>query len=401
MSVVLRTVGADISVLQPVEPKTSKEIKQALIEAGILPTREQAKQTFWSLGENWWMQIVDGEHHKYGKMVFDKGLHFGNREPGYLKGIEDASRYFVDHFDGPLTLELYRQTHHQACSHFRRGNNNGVCCDAFEIDHFRTNGTTSVYPFYSKEFLTVEKTRVAFKEARRIINQKKDRVCPGPGLEKMMKRQWEKTVVPAFDLLHKLTHSEHVGKTEKELGELVNHQFTEMTAAQNEAVLQLVDKMNEQFEQIAKRLGLHESFVTCGYYSEDFSCKLFYRAGYTYEQITKMLFEEFNKNVDEAQAEAYSKLNKQDIEEIKKEYQERAIFLIGRLFAELEWLHPWIDGQGRTDLIYLSGLLCREGLHPCILEHPYFSSTNTLESWVEYLKEGLQKFKEQRNSLIK
>lgn len=106
-----------------------------------------------------------------------------------------------------------------------------------------------------------------------------------------------------------------------------------------------------------------------------------------------MLFKEFNRNIDEAQKEAYSKLNKQDVETIKSEYQERAIFLIGRLFAELEWLHPWIDGQGRTDLINLSGLLCREGLHPPILDFPYFSSTSFLEDWLVYLKEGLAKFR--------
>ncbi|MBA3239495.1 MAG: Fic family protein [Parachlamydiaceae bacterium] len=68
--------------------------------------------------------------------------------------------------------------------------------------------------------------------------------------------------------------------------------------------------------------------------------------------------------------------------------------LIAQLFAELEWAHPWIDGQGRTDLILLNGLLAREGLHPCILQEPYYSSINDTNSWVTYLKEGLAKFEE-------
>lgn len=252
MSVVSRSSGTGSAVLQPVEPKS---IKEALIEAGILPTPEQAKQTFWSLGEYWWMQIIDGMYHSHGKMVFDEGLHLGNIERGYLKGIEEGCRYFVDHLDGPLTLDLYRDTHHKACAHFRRGNNNGVCCDASEIDCFRMKRTTAVYPFSVKPFQEVVKTWNVFKEASRIIRQKNDGVRPA--LQKMMERQWKRIVVPAFELFHKVTDSQHVGKSEDELSELVIKKYEELKHTLKEAAAQLVDKMDERFMQIANRLGLY------------------------------------------------------------------------------------------------------------------------------------------------
>ncbi len=70
------------------------EIKAFLINEGILPSSEEAKKVFWSLGEDWWRQIIDGKHQKHGKLVFDQGLHGGKIEPGYLKGVEDGSHFF-------------------------------------------------------------------------------------------------------------------------------------------------------------------------------------------------------------------------------------------------------------------------------------------------------------------
>lgn len=363
---------------QMTEPKN---VQEALVEAGILPTFKQARERFWSLGDNWWMQIIDGMYHKHGKWVFDRGLHRGPTEPGYLNNIENGCCYFIEHFDGPLTVELYKKTHHEACAHFSRSSATGVCCDFKEIDHFRTHRTTSNYPFTLKIITEAEKTRQVFKKARKMTLEKGHARYP-----KQFKAQWERFVLPAFALLH-----QPAGKSEEDLSALLIQKYEDLSHSQKQVASEHVDKLNELFEQIGQRLGM-EPFVICGYVEEDFSCFLRYReSSEIYSHLGK-LFKEFNQNLDEAQREAYSKLTTQDVGTIKSEYQERAIFLIGRLFAELEWLHPWIDGQGRTDLIYLNGLLCREGLHPCILDFPYFSSVNPLDAWIEYLKGGLAQF---------
>ncbi|QLH37514.1 MAG: Fic family protein [Parachlamydiaceae bacterium] len=55
-------------------------------------------------------------------------------------------------------------------------------------------------------------------------------------------------------------------------------------------------------------------------------------------------------------------------------------------YQKLEWIHPFMDGQGRTDLVLLSKLLCDEGFNPPILMQPYISSWEPLETWKDYLK---------------
>lgn len=88
------SLGPEITQPFPKEPlNTPEEIKNYLIKQGILPTPEEAKSTYWSLGKDWWKQLIDGWAHKHGPLVFDMGLHGGFAEPGYLKGIEAASHF--------------------------------------------------------------------------------------------------------------------------------------------------------------------------------------------------------------------------------------------------------------------------------------------------------------------
>ena len=68
------------------------------------------------------------------------------------------------------------------------------------------------------------------------------------------------------------------------------------------------------------------------------------------------------------------------------------ITAIARLFQILEWRHPFPDGQGRTDLTLLRKILTEHGFNPAILEYPYVSTFSTLEGWVKYLKEGMEKW---------
>ena len=46
-------------------------------------------------------------------------------------------------------------------------------------------------------------------------------------------------------------------------------------------------------------------------------------------------------------------------------------------------------------------LLTREGLHPCILQNPFVSTSNSIEQWVDYLKKGLLEYEKYAVSAAK
>lgn len=97
---------------------TAEANKEYLKKNGILPTSEEAKNIFWSLGDDWWKQIIDGKFHQYGQMVFDEGLHNGDIEPGYYAGLKNACLHIVENFNDEFDVKLYKEIHHIACEHF-------------------------------------------------------------------------------------------------------------------------------------------------------------------------------------------------------------------------------------------------------------------------------------------
>src|SRR5437868_1696470 len=56
------------------------------------------------LGENWWMQIIDGRDHVHGHAVYDKGLHGHGAEKGYYAGILAGHICVLEHVHDPLTV---------------------------------------------------------------------------------------------------------------------------------------------------------------------------------------------------------------------------------------------------------------------------------------------------------
>jgi hypothetical protein len=81
-----------------------------------------------------------------------------------------------------------------------------------------------------------------------------------------------------------------------------------------------------------------------------------------------------------------------DTEIARAKTSDDKIIAIARLFQIVEWRHPFPDGQTRTDFILLNKLLCQHGFNPAILKYPFASSFSTLEGWVDYLKEGMEKW---------
>jgi hypothetical protein len=81
------------------------------------------------------------------------------------------------------------------------------------------------------------------------------------------------------------------------------------------------------------------------------------------------------------------------------ETDEQRLRSIANLFQMLEWLHPFYDGQGRTDIVLLNKLLCDLGFNPAILNNPYYSTHTSLDDWITYLKEGMAKWREVQKNL--
>ncbi len=409
---------------------SSEECRSFLVGQGVLPTIAKAEEVYWSLGKDWWKQIIDGSRHELGAMVFDEGLHRGHKEPGYLKGIEDASRYFVSHLNEPFSLETYKEIHHKACAHFAQieGSEdiNGVLCNASNIDEFRSEkGRCSGGPIGKESFVTLSEQRKEIFSVGNALSRTKEaidehdnpRSYPPEFLElfkkmnrsltsetlEAKKQKFQRALLQAQKLfndlfgahltppedaqkLSKLLYDEEV-KTDKNLYETAK--------IHNKEVAQCIS-------DASKRIGLEEPFAytTIGgdntiYISYERASNLF-----KFDEIAKKLIENFNQDLNDLQKKTANELLKpvtaEEKEKIKSHYQENALRLIAQLYAELEWAHPWIDGQGRTDLVMLNGLLCQQGLHPCILDQPYFSTSNTIDLWVEYLKKGLEEFEKEK-----
>lgn len=91
----------------------------------------------------------------------------------------------------------------------------------------------------------------------------------------------------------------------------------------------------------------------------------------------------------------------EDYQSIQRKYESDVRQCIAHLYQDLEWLHPFPDGQGRTDLLLLSKITTDYGLHPPILDEPYASSILPFKEWDKQFIVGLKNWEdEQMNNLL-
>jgi hypothetical protein len=83
-------------------------------------SKETLKKLYWGLGkQNKWRECIDGCHHHLGKHVYDKGLHGGTVEPGYVVSMENRAFPFVESSLGQkIDADWYLNLHRQTCAHF-------------------------------------------------------------------------------------------------------------------------------------------------------------------------------------------------------------------------------------------------------------------------------------------
>jgi fido (protein-threonine AMPylation protein) len=106
-----------------------------------------------------------------------------------------------------------------------------------------------------------------------------------------------------------------------------------------------------------------------------------------------VLFDQYNTKMQALNSALKKSLPQEELKRI----QDEKLTAIAHLYQMLDWQHPFIDGQGRTDLVLLSKLLTEQGFTPAILDEPYFSSYSSLSDWKAYLIQSMQRWQEARN----
>lgn len=398
--------------------KTPEEIKAYLITQGVLPTPEEAKRIYWSLGKDWWKQLIDGWAQKYGPLVFDLGLHTGPSEPGYLKGLKTASLFFTDNFDEPFSLELYKAIHAHACSHFATSKpfeDSGVIDNLANVS-YRTIKERSTYCFSHYQPLSPEmqqysvlsdmrntvsdavgaiedeQTRATIANLSLEVNGFYKRIATQPAAElETLQKNSQSAVHKAKNLLESLSFP-HIPDDPKELCSVILQKESELMPKIVQQAEDYIQKMNQYFDStFGANLMVECHFRTIRSFYIVYPCSTPSRQ----ESITQRLIDIFDARLMRLQKETCRALQANaPLPQAKQAYQEKVCRLIADLFAQLEWAHPWTDGQGRTDLVVLNGLLCQAGLHPAILDDPYYSTGCPVDQWLSYLKAGLKKWEE-------
>ena len=110
-AVVFRWIRSNHSALHPCIRKKFQENKSL-------------QATYLALGLEKWRELIDGVHHKHGKMVYDKGLHGSTVEPGYLQSMLNAADFVKQTLGEPITPSWYLQLHKIACAHFQGAKTN-------------------------------------------------------------------------------------------------------------------------------------------------------------------------------------------------------------------------------------------------------------------------------------
>lgn len=354
------------------ESKKSSELEN-LVENIPPVSKIEAKGVFQGLGENWWKQIFDGKYHQFGAKVFDEGLHGKEKEPGFYESALNAFNFAGEHLGEPLTVDFYCNLHKIACAHFQ-GKANETLMEAKDAGVFRKGGqdvrmvlgiekalefylkeNPEIYPDWNKKFLEMY-SKSKGKDLRAIQD------------EIDMNMRWFKKDPESVEL-------DEIGFSLE-----IYHKFD---AIYNEKILKpLIEYLASQKNSVG---GQELPTIYSEPHMQNFVIQYVYALNL--EKTVNSLFSEYNSNISEINRQI------QNGEELQP-LLDKKLSLIADLYQKLEWLHPFQDGQGRTDLIVLSKLLSENGFTPPILDDPYMSSFSPLSNWIEYLKKGMASWAE-------
>lgn len=156
------------------------------------------------------------------------------------------------------------------------------------------------------------------------------------------------------------------------------------------SLIEKVKSMNTDLEFLCNRLHIPK-IVNIRAEGEDVFVDYFFFPVQDFEKIVQSIVDHYNDTMQGINAT----LSTCSDEKEKASLMQEKIKAIAQIYQLLDWLHPFPDGQGRTDLVLLGKLLTEEGLNPALLNEPYFSSYSTLSEWQKYLSKGTELWKDE------
>lgn len=351
-------------------------------------------QVFWGLKDNWWKQVYDGKFHPYGNNVFDRGLHGGIVEPGYYKSIKLACEYASERLGDPLTFEIYQRIHQVACGHFSMLCKPVIIVDKAKIDHFRDascccNRNLVHITYASEDRFEKKRRRLSFAYLHSIRSHLK---CE----HQIRSETGSKEELASLSDECKLRVIEIFSKTESRYREygIDIRGFLENGNPFYEEAIESTREVMAQLKRTQERFNFSKPFaelkINATYEETIVSLHYLYCDPVEIEQVLRMLLDEYNEQMQTLPPNAVR----------SSEENKYALTLIAELFQNLEWLHPFFDGQGRTDLVLLSKLLTENGFNPAILYQPYLSTFEPLEKWIDYLENGIEAWKKELENIV-
>lgn len=316
-----------------------------------LLSKASASESFWKLGDRFWMQIIDGKYHQWGPMVFDEALHKGKKEPGFFASLKEGCNFAADHLTEAPSIEFYKSLHKKLCSHFK-GKETNTVMSVEETGKFRTESCRCRESIYSKEFNAeafIHSGNVELYKVRDVLKEhftgdfteQYQSICNNYPASKEWLDHWDclwDKRVKEVDL--------YIKQTCQELG------IKKIANLSKVGHLIYVDYLCNDPDEI--------------------------------ESIAKILFERYQRQIKEINARP------QD-----SQTQKQKVRVIADLYQLLEWLHPFPDGQGRTDLVLMAKHLSEQLSNPAILKEPYSSTFSTLTDWMGDLFAGMRLWQEE------
>lgn len=342
----------------------------------------QMQEVYWGLKDNWWKQIYDGRVHKFGPDVFDKGLHKGNIEPGYYQSVKNACEFASQELGKPLTVEVYDKIHSIACEHFDKVHRNEINVDKENIHKYRAN-----YGLCCKTDIT---TNVKFNdEIKNKINKISFNLLKLYTCDIYYTYRIDITGTKKEELqnITKDIKEKYIEKYSDYIEDGVNVRETiENGCPFLYEALETISLVENQLEETQKRLELAKPFAHFRLIDLNIHCDYNYSNPVEISKILVKLIDDYNKKISSIPSDFTQRTDEQN---------ELALSYIAEFFQNLEWLHPFYDGQGRTDLVLLTKLLTENGFNPAILYHPYLSTHEPLAKWISYLKDGMNDWKKE------
>jgi hypothetical protein len=384
----------------PIEPKYNSPMQiynspiiGKNVGMSIKPNLDQAKSVYWTLGDKFWMQIMDGKYHKLGPHVFDEGKHKGSVEPGFFKSLKAGCEFASQHLTEPPTVLFYKDLHKVLCSHFL-GRENSTLVSHDQVGSFRNKQ----FPIGSSKFSSFD---LVGADREKLIYMH----LFGDGIFQMMIDDYSdddlKDLVRIvfkndLDKLGEnwMSESKEFWLNQVDLKAKINEMQPAYQQYEDEYFIKTKEKLahiNDYIREVPHEMGIYP-FATVRVPAGNMEqIKVTYNVTdpAILEQAVQKIFDRYNQNISEINQLLSQATAQVELEELK----DKKLGCIAEVFQLLEWLHPFPDGQGRVDLVLLSKLLVDEGFTPAILDQPYLSSIATRDEWKDYLTQGMEAWK--------